>query len=237
MKNLHPTQIKILNIADNYNLQKMGFRKIGRLINEFHPQAVKYHIDQLKRKELLDENLSPVNIRKELFQHNESQKLFSVPIVGSANCGDAKLIAEENIEGFVKLSSKMIGDPRKVFILKAEGNSMNKANIGGKKIVEGDYVLVDGKNKNPQNGEYIVSIIDGAANIKRFFYDGKEKQVFLTSESTEDYPPICIHKDDLNDYFIAGIVRKIIKPPKFNDITYEPSNPYELYNSYEDIQE
>jgi SOS-response transcriptional repressor LexA len=87
------------------------------------------------------------------------------------------------------------------------GSSLNRANIGGKSIEDGDYVIVDCQNKNPANGQYILSIIDGMANMKRFFREGEE--IRLVSESSIDISPIIIHQDD--DYMISGVILMVVK--------------------------
>jgi len=189
MGKLHPVQRKILEIASRYDLQKMGLRKIARLIEELYPQTVKYHISQLRKKGFLDEKLKPKQYKLSIPRRGAESHLVSVPIVGAANCGEANLVAEENLEGFLKVSPKVVGENQEVFVLHAEGDSLNKANIYGRSVEDGDYVLVDASNKTPQSGDYIVSIIDGMANIKKFMRDEENQQIVLVSESTKDYPP------------------------------------------------
>lgn len=49
---------------------------------------------------------------------------------------------------------------------------MNKADIDGNNIEDGDFVVVREKHNMPEPGEkYVVSLIDDCANIKRFFYE------------------------------------------------------------------
>lgn len=221
MENLHPIQRKLFDVARKYDLQKIGLRKIARLIGEVYPQTVKYHILQLKKKGFLDENLKPKYSQVKLSRAKNSQELISVPIVGAANCGVANLVAEENLEGFLKVSPKVIGESRQSFVLRAEGDSMNRADVYGRNIEDGDYVLVDGSDKMPRDKEYVVSIIDGMANIKKFVRDKANNQIVLFSESTGDYPPICIHEDDFSSYTVAGTVKQVIKQPRAEEITYE----------------
>ncbi len=64
-----------------------------------------------------------------------------------------------------------------------------------------------------RNGDIVLSIIDGMANIKRFFLDKANNQVVLVSDSTKEFPPIYIHEDD--DFMINGKVVQVIKKPKF----------------------
>ncbi len=86
---------------------------------------------------------------------------------------------------------------------------MNRAKVAGKNIEDGDLVIVDPRQKEPRNGDYVLSIIDNVGNIKKFFRDTKNKLVMLLSESTEDYPPIYISPRE--DYFVSGKVVYVIK--------------------------
>lgn len=81
---------------------------------------------------------------------------------------------------------------------------MDKAHINGKNVEEGDYLLVDSNKTNPKNGDYILSIIDSCANIKKFNYDTHNERIVLYSESSKNYPPIYIHPSD--DHLINGLV-------------------------------
>lgn len=89
---------------------------------------------------------------------------------------------------------------------------MNKANVFGKAIEDGDYAIIDSKVKSPENNTYVVSVIGGVCNIKRFVRDTVHNQVILVSESTSDFPPIYIHPEETN-YFVSGKVVDVIKGP------------------------
>lgn len=88
---------------------------------------------------------------------------------------------------------------------------MNKAMIGSDNIDDGDYVLIDSEAKNPENGDYVLSIIDGAANIKKFRKDKERGLIMLISESSSNYDPIYIHQDDASSYSVAGKVLGVLK--------------------------
>lgn len=93
----------------------------------------------------------------------------------------------------------------------ASGDSMNEADIDGESIEDGDYVIVDSSQKDPQIGDYIVSIMEGSANIKKYGKDSKRKRIVLLSESKSFYPPMYIHERDFSSYFVNGKVIKVIK--------------------------
>ena len=89
---------------------------------------------------------------------------------------------------------------------------MNKARVGEQVIENGDFVVIDSAERIPKEGDIILSVIDGAANIKRYHEDKANDQVVLTSDSTEDFAPIHLHKSD--NFLVNGKVVQIIKKPK-----------------------
>jgi len=206
---MHKTQLKILEISARKNIEQMGLRELGREIGVKHPQVVHYHLTQLKKRGLLRKNSREIIEKLQRSLKKSIESLVNIPILGTANCGAATLFANESLEGYLKISPKLL--PRKgtegLFALRAEGDSMNKANITGKKVDEGDYLLVDSNQTTPKNGDYVLSIIDGCANIKKLKNEGN--RIVLFSESTGNYPPIYIHPDD--DYLINGLVVDVIK--------------------------
>jgi SOS-response transcriptional repressor LexA len=140
--------------------------------------------------------------------------LVAIPIFGTANCGPATAYAEQEAEGYLRISGKLLTKKKGVFAIKASGHSMNKANINGESVEEGDYVLVDPSFTSVRNGDYVLSIIDGMANIKRYFKDTDNQRIILLSESSASFSPIFIHRDDLDNYLVNGKVIQVIKKPK-----------------------
>lgn len=132
---------------------------------------------------------------------------IKIPLVGAANCGPATIFAEQNIEGYLKVPLSEVNRRSGIFALRAEGNSMNKARVKGKKIESGDFVIVDYQDKSAKNGDYVLSIIDGMANIKKLSIEKGEMK--LVSESTEDFKPIYIQSSD--NYAINGKIIDVIK--------------------------
>lgn len=212
---MHEIQRKLLDLCSNYDELPLSFREIGRKINVNHPQKVKHHLDQLVKKNLIiiDKNKKKIKLGSAGIIKNT--KMFSIPILGLADCGAATAFADEFIEGYLKVSSSVVKKKKNLFCVKAKGNSMNKANINGKSIENGDFVIIDGDYHNPKSGDYVLSVIDGCANIKRFGRDVVNNCYVLLSESTEDYPPIFIEEKDFNSYMINGRVIKVIKKPQF----------------------
>lgn len=210
---MHILQEKILKIVDTKNLGKMTLREIGIEIGEKFPQKVKHHLDQLEKKGLVKID----KVKKEIMRAShgaiKNTQLISVPIVGAANCGPATIFANDNIEGYLKISKNILKKCQNIFAIKAQGFSMNRTKIGGKTIEDGDYLIIDSDNKIANSGDIVLSVIDDMANIKKYVWDDENKQVVLVSESSRDIPPIYIHEDD--SFMINGKVIQVIKQPKF----------------------
>lgn len=139
--------------------------------------------------------------------------LFSIPIVGTANCGPADIFAEQNYQGFLRVSSKLVGrsKPTGLFAIKTDGSSMNHAEIKGKRIEDGDHVIIDKNDLDVRTGDVVLVIIDNKATIKRFIDDRANGQIVLMADSSHDYEPIYLHPDDA--FNLNGKVVDVIKKP------------------------
>lgn len=211
---MHDTQARLLTLAKRQNLGRLSLRQIAKFIDaEGKPQVVKYHLRQLEKAGLLKLNLE-AHVIKPVFKgvvENVRGIFFSLPIVGAANCGPATVFADERIEGYLKVSSKMLPHRKQdLYVLVADGPSMNLAEVRpGVTIEDGDFVVVDSSQREPKNGDIVVAVIDRMATIKRYRADTKNKRVVLEAQSTEKYLPIFIHEGD--DFAISGKVVDVIK--------------------------
>lgn len=215
---MHPIQEKILKLLGIENISGLALREIAGKIGETgSPQKIKHHLNQLAQKGLIKIDKRKNTIVKVVSGVDNDSGLISLPIYGSANCGEATFFADDHVEGYLKFTKTVLGDLtnkiKNLFVLRAVGPSMNNANLNGNSIEDGDFVIIDKEPITPRNGDYVVSIIDGAANIKKIFLDNKNRQIVLVSESNQDLSPIYIHRDDLDNYLIAGKVVKVMKRP------------------------
>jgi len=210
---MHQIQESLLNLIKRENVGSLTLREIGSRIEEKFPQKIKHHLDQLEKKGFIRQDRGKNII--EYIDHalKKASSLVSVPIMGTANCGPATIFATENIETYLKISPTLLRRHKNIFAIKAQGLSMNKAVIEGKRIEDGDYLIIDSDDTSPQNGDIILSVIDNMANVKRYVWDEENEQVVLVSDSTTDIPPIYIHSDD--QFIINGKVVQVIKKPKY----------------------
>ncbi len=122
----------------------------------------------------------------------------SIPIVGSVACG-APILAEENIEGYISVSTAIAKKGCKYYLLHARGDSMNLAGINS-----GDFVLV--KQQPTANiGDRVVALIDGEATIKEF-HRMEDMIILKPKSSNKKHRPIIL----TDDFQIQGVVAAVI---------------------------
>ena len=212
---MNEIQEKILAIAETKDLGSITYYKLSKILDVDHPYKVKYAIDRLVDKGLLTRSGS--SITKVL--SNSPDGLIRIPYYGEVNCGEATALADDRIQSYLEVSPSIVSGAviNNLFALRASGNSMNNANIGGRRVDDGDYVIARKKdNYRPSNGDYVISIIGGAANLKKYHRDIENRQIVLESESTEDLPPIVISEqdvDNLSEYSIAAEAVAVVKMP------------------------
>lgn len=211
---MHIIQKQLLDlIATHEDFGSYSLRKIAEMVGaEGKPQTAKYHLQKLAEGGLIQMNLEAgvIKLVKRGYAKASTSPIYSLPVVGSANCGPATIFAEQNIDQYLKISSSLL--PRNksnLYALIADGDSMNKAEIDGKTIKSGDFVLVDSEYKTYKNTDIVVAVIDGLATIKRYREDKVNRMIILEADSTEKYLPIFIHEGD--DFQISGKVVGIIK--------------------------
>jgi len=219
---MHTIQQKLLALAEKKNLGNFTLREIGGFVGETSPQKIKHHLQQLEKHGFIHINKMEHTITTTKQQEKstvkgilKNAKLLSIPILGAANAGPATIFANTNIEGYLRISSTLLDRPRlahRLFALKVDGPSMNMAYVGGKKIENGDYVIIDSEDREAANDDIVLSVIEGMANIKKYYVDKENNQILLMSESTHDFPAIHIHESD--DFSINGKVIGVIKTPK-----------------------
>jgi len=202
-------------IATHEDFGSYSLRKMAEMVGaKGKPQTAKYHLQQLEKDGLIQLNLEAgiIKLVKRGFAKASTSPIYSLPVVGSANCGPATIFAEQNVDQYLKISSSML--PRNksnLYALIADGDSMNKAKVGEEeKIIEsGDFVLVDSEYKNYKTDDIVVAVIDNMATIKRLREDKPNNRIILEADSTEKYLPIFIHEGD--NFLLSGKVIGIIK--------------------------
>ena len=207
---MHKLQKKMLDLAAVEDICSYGLRKLGEKIGVDHPQKVKWHLNKLINDGYLYKDGSGV-IRRASDEGNT--RLARVPVLGLANCGEPLSFADNTVHDYLTVSPNLLGSKKidYLFAVQATGDSMNACSVGGQAIEDGDYVIVDGSYLDPSSGDYVVSSIEGLANIKKFVRDENNRVIALVSESTRQRPPIVLSEDEIESYRVHGRVVSVVK--------------------------
>lgn len=209
---MHPIQQKLLDIAKLQDITKLRRIDLVEMVNCEYPSQITHHLNQLvKRGDLVrkDGRLVPAL--------STNAGLLRIPVMGEADCGEATKYADGRIVDNLAVSPSVLKPKlsNKLYALIARGDSMNQAVVEGKTIEDGDYIIVEKKDDYvPKDGDIIVSIIAGLANVKRLRRDNERQRILLLSESRrqKDFAPIVI--SDQDDFSVDGKVVDIVKGVK-----------------------
>lgn len=207
---MHIVQKRLLKLAKTEDIGQYGYRKLGEKVKEPHPQKIKWHLQKLlKDGYLYKDGFGAIRVAED----NPTARLARVPILGLANCGEPLSFADNTQHGYLTISPGLLGSRNvsHLFAVQATGDSMNACNVQGSVIEDGDYVVVDNSVEAPKTGDYVVSSIEGLANIKKFVRDDQNHVIALVSESTKPRPPIVVSEADAESYRVHGKVVAVIK--------------------------
>ncbi|MEK7554950.1 MAG: transcriptional repressor LexA [Patescibacteria group bacterium] len=187
------------------------FMKIRKLAS---PRAVTQYLDILERKGLIVRERYGTRGIKLRNSHIEQEfKTVLVPVIASAGCDNVSVLAEQNFNDYICVSSELLkGRPKeRVVSIRAIGASMDEAGVN-----DGDYVLVE-HTEAVESDDLVVAVIDGFAVIKKISF--ANNAVILSPVSSDPkYKPIILRRD----FRIFGKVIDIIRMPQKGDLEVVP---------------
>jgi repressor LexA len=179
-------------------------REIGEAVGLASSSTVHGHLARLEKKgfirrdptkpraiELLD--------RGDLEETVRSSDTVLVPLVGEVTAGEP-ITAIENVEEYLPLPRRLVGNAERAFVLSVHGNSMINAGI-----LDGDHVVVRQQN-TAENGDIVVAMTqDGEATVKRFY---KEKDHIRLQPENDEMEPIRLTSVSILGK-VVGVFREI----------------------------
>jgi repressor LexA len=135
-----------------------------------------------------------LKIIREPAEINSTARTVPIPLVGTAACG-APMLAQENIEAMIPVSTALARPGHRYFLLRAKGESMNQAAIN-----DGDLVLVR-QQSTADSGMVVVALIDDEATIKEY-HRSSNAVVLKPKSSDKTIQPIILTQD----FQIQGVV-------------------------------
>jgi len=219
---ISPKQKQIYDFIVSYSQEHGGSPSLEEIAAHFdflqYPSSAHYHVKKLQAEGYLEREtnrprsigiFADRTVKTPIFKKT-GMDAVRIPVLGAANAGPATLFAEENVAGYLKVSRSVLNRKDNVFALRVEGDSMNRAKINGKNLEAGDFVLIDSTYRTPRSGDYVLSVIDDCANLKKFQRDSKTGDVLLISESNNPkHKPIYISSED--DFMVNGKIIGVLK--------------------------
>lgn len=124
----------------------------------------------------------------------DRESTVDVPLVGSAPCG-SPLLAQENLEAMIQVSTTLARPGRRYFLLRANGDSMNAAGIS-----DGSLVLVR-QQDTANDKEIVVALVDDEATIKEL-RRSTDAVALVPRSSNPAHRPIVLRRD----FQVQGVV-------------------------------
>jgi repressor LexA len=149
------------------------------------PRSAALIIEKLIQKSILRKRANgDLQLIKDIDADSVHARTVDIPLVGMVTCG-VPILAQENIEGFIPVSVSLAKPGFKYFLLRAKGDSMNKAGINN-----GDLILVR-RQSTAQNGDIVVALIDDEATVKEFQHS-KNCVVLMPRSNNKNHKPIIL---------------------------------------------
>ncbi len=165
----------------NYNLNKLEehglilrWREVSRGIKIIRPRAreLGFQVDDI-----------------------DTEKMMTVPVLGNIVASNPVDVGEahtwQSAEEWVNVATDLVDDPRYVYALRVQGDSMIDANIQ-----DNDLVLMRATS-TPRNGDMVCAWVEGndEMTLKRYYLEGDTVRLQPASPDKERYQPI-IHPAD-----------------------------------------
>jgi repressor LexA len=203
-EDLTTSQKKVLNFLKSY-IRRKGFpptlREIASNFGLKGPKAPQKTLSILERKGYIKKVPGESRAIEVLGSLQALGQTISLPIVGRVRAGEP-ILALENIEGYIHFDRSMVSS-EDVFLLRVQGDSMIEAHIQ-----DGDFALVK-PQKDAENGEIVVALIEDEATIKRIF---KKRDLLRLEPANPKMEPIVVRKGEKKVAIVGkviGIFRKL----------------------------
>ena len=218
MQLLTEKQNLVLSIIKNYissNDQAPTLHELQELLNENKlplktRRSVVQYLEALEKKGYILRSTEARGIK--IIVKQETDNFIDIPIMGTANAGTALCFADEQTEGFLKSSKKLLSSHNNVFALKISGDSMNQCKVDNKFIEDSDYVVIDKNTSHFNNNDIVLAIIDGCATVKKLKKTMFGEIVLIPESNNPIHKPIYIHEND--NFSINGKIISVFKSAK-----------------------
>ena len=174
-------------------------REINEITGGKSPRSASLVVERLAKAGLIRKAGRKIKLAITEFAKKEStESTIRVPLVGSVPCG-RPVLAEENIETFISVSTYLAKKGASYFLLRAKGDSMDKAGIK-----DGNILLVR-QQETADNGDKVVALVDDEATVKVF--EKTKDAVILRPKSRNAKHKAIVVK---SNFKVQGVVAAVL---------------------------
>ena len=182
---------KIIHYGESPSL-----REINQVTGGKSPRSASLVVDRLVEAGLVTKAIRGLILAN---THNEiSISTIDVPLVGSVACG-IPLFAEENIQTYIPISTRMAKKGSVYFLLRALGDSMDEVGINS-----GDLLLIR-QQDTAEDGDKVVALINDEATVK-VFQKTRDAVILRPKSKNKTYKPIIL----TDNCMIQGVVVAVL---------------------------
>src|SRR6185437_3673476 len=150
-------------------------REINEVTGKSSPRSAVLALLRLENAGLIKRAGRKIRLVSPSLEQNRSVTTIDVPLVGSIAAG-IPMLAEENIEATIPVSTALARGGAKHFLLRVVGTSMNLARLNGVPITDGTLLLVR-RQDTAEDGSIVVALINDEATVK--FLERRNGMVIL----------------------------------------------------------
>lgn len=183
-------------------------KEINEILGKSSLRSAVLSLERLEKAGLIERSSgNKIRLRHEALNQNESINTIEIPLVGTVAAGNP-ILAEENIEAMIPVSTDLAKVGSRFFLLRASGDSMNLAKIKGVNIEDQCLLLVK-QQSYAQNGEIVVALINDEATVKHFnLVPGAV--VLKPNSSNTSHRPIILSENCLIQGVVVAVLPKDI---------------------------
>lgn len=171
-------------------------REIGERVGLSSSSTIHAHLKALEKRGLISRDPTKPRALRSGFELPPMPDAIVVPVIGKVAAG-VPITAAENVEGEFVLPAGFLPRGSEAFMLRVQGDSMVEA-----AILDGDLIVVR-PQRNADNGEVVVAMLDGEATVKRYYRE--PGRIRLQPENREMEP---IYASDVE---IVGRVEAVVR--------------------------
>lgn len=210
---LKPKDQKGFNFIRSFILYRgrtPSLRAIAEHMDYGSPRSAAMLIERLTKKGYLARTpAGNLRLLREIDPQSLIGQVVELPLVGSVTCG-LPMLAEENVEGWIRVSQRIAKPGATYFLLRARGDSMDQRGIQ-----DGDLLLVR-QQPVADNGDRVVALLADEATVKEFRRDGG-KVLLVPRSSNSVHRAIVLE----SDFLIQGVVVDVLPDPMTHEMHKE----------------